>query len=236
MHPLRFITSAVLASLPTLEIWRRERERIADRKAALASGRPVDPVRAPRKVVPLAPKVASPSGASMFIKRAPKRLSGPVPFGYQRVECQLNNVDFQETLCVTGDQFDVMKEVADYVLRGAAFTLVAVPENVDEAPAMSGSSPNLNVTLGTVNGTPIVANLNGGNFQKRYAVTIGSNSYVRNPPKDFPDANPGNGNQWSYTAFSQTIPGGTIVTLFEAEAVALVNAGAATLGAIVSNG
>lgn len=69
----------------------------------------------------------------MSIKRAPKRLSGPVPFGYQRVECQMNNVDFQETMCVIGDQFDVMKETADYVLRGSAFTLIAVPENIEDA-------------------------------------------------------------------------------------------------------
>jgi hypothetical protein len=101
---------------------------------------------------------------------------------------------------------------------------------------MSGSSPNLNVTCGTVNGTPVVANLNGANFQKCYAVTIGANPYIRNPVAEFPNANPGTGNQKNYTAFPQTIPGGTVVTLFEAEAVALVNIGAATLGPVISQG
>jgi hypothetical protein len=122
----------VVASKSLLELWRRERERVADRQAALASGRPIDPIRAPRKVVPIPRKIAPPP-APMSIKRAPKRLSGPVPFGYQRVECQMNNVDFQETMCVIGDQFDVMKETADYVLRGSAFTLIAVPENIEDA-------------------------------------------------------------------------------------------------------
>jgi hypothetical protein len=122
----------VVASKSLLENWRRERERVADRQAALASGRPIDPVRAPRKVVPIAPKVAPPP-APNSIKRAPKRLSGPVPFGYQRVECQMNNVSFEEQMCVIGDQFDVMKEVADHVLKGAAFILVAIPESIEEA-------------------------------------------------------------------------------------------------------
>jgi hypothetical protein len=101
---------------------------------------------------------------------------------------------------------------------------------------MSGSSPNLSVTLGTVNGAPIIANLDGANLSKRYSVTIGANSYVRNPPKDFSDPNPGVYIGTSLTAFPQAIASGATVIVSQAEAVALVNAGAATLGPLVSNG
>ncbi len=100
---------------------------------------------------------------------------------------------------------------------------------------MSGSSPNLNVTLGTVNGSPIVANLDGANFNERQAVTL-SADYVRSPPPDFPNSNPGTGNQRNYTAFPQTIPSGTVVIFFKAEVDALVNAGVATLGPVISQG
>ncbi len=100
---------------------------------------------------------------------------------------------------------------------------------------MSGSSPNLSVVLGGINGTPIVANLDGADLSKRQAVTLSAN-YVRSPPPDFPNSSPGTGNQTNYTAFPQTIPSGTVVVFLEAEATALVNSGAATLGATVSNG
>ncbi len=46
--------------------------------------------------------------------------------------------------------------------------------------------PDLKVTLGTVNGSPIIANLDGANFLTKQTVTIGANAYVRNPPGDWP--------------------------------------------------
>ncbi len=98
------------------------------------------------------------------------------------------------------------------------------------------SSPNLSVTLGTVNGAPIIAVLDGANFQMRRSVTIGATPYLRSPPKDWPDANPGVPILQSLTANPQTIGSGVSIIVFQAEAAALVNAGAATLGAIVSNG
>jgi hypothetical protein len=97
------------------------------------------------------------------------------------------------------------------------------------------SSPNLNIGLGTVSGVPIVANLDGAGFRERVTVTLRAD-YVRAPPNDWPNANPGTGNQPNFTAFAQTIPSGTDVIVFLEEATALVAAGAATLGAVISKG
>lgn len=102
---------------------------------------------------------------------------------------------------------------------------------------MSTSSPNLSVTLGSVNGSPIVATLNGVNLSQRATVNVTLTApYVCNPPKDWPNANPGVNLAQSLTAFTQTIPAGTSLVVFQSEATALVAAGAATLGAIVSQG
>jgi hypothetical protein len=90
------------------------------------------------------------------------------------------------------------------------------------------SSPNLNVTLGTVGGTPIVANLDGAGFLQKQTVTIGSTAYVRDPPGDWPDANTGVYIKTSLTAFPQTLAPGTVVQLFKEEAAALIAAGAAS--------
>lgn len=122
----------VVASASLLELWRRDRERVADRQAAIDSGREIDPVRAPLKIVPI-PRKAAPPPAPMSTKRAPKRLSGPVGPGYRRLECLMNGVDFEGTQAVIGDQFDVLIEMADYVLRGRAFKLIAVTEEISEA-------------------------------------------------------------------------------------------------------
>ncbi len=134
----------VLASGPTLENWRRERERIADLRAANESRKAHQPsqVSAPYKAVkfvppfsvapkPMPPKIAPPYDSG-WIKRAPRKLSGPVGAGYVRLEALLSNVSFEETMTVAGDQFDVLQEVADYTLRGSAFEIAAIPESLDE--------------------------------------------------------------------------------------------------------
>jgi hypothetical protein len=135
----------VLASGPTLENWRRERERVADLRAANESrkvhqsSQASAPYKASKFIPPFSvapkpiPRKIAPAPAPMSVKRAPKHLSGPVPFGYQRVECQMNNVSFENQICVIGDQFDVMKEAADIILKGSAFILIAIPESIDEA-------------------------------------------------------------------------------------------------------
>ena len=135
----------VLASGQTLENWRRERERLADLRAAnearkvhqpsqasapYKSAKFIPPFWVPTKPIP--PKIAPPYDSG-WIKRAPRKLSGPVGAGYVRLEAILSNVSFEETIAVAGDQFDVLQEVADHVLKGSAFKIAAIPESLDEA-------------------------------------------------------------------------------------------------------
>ncbi len=69
--------------------------------------------------------------------------------------------------------------------------------------------------------------LDGANFQMGRSVTIGATPYAAKPAERLARR---------LTANPQTIGSGVSIIVFQAEAAALVNAGAATLGAIVSNG
>lgn len=92
------------------------------------------------------------------------------------------------------------------------------------------TAPNsLPINYGTVDGTPIVGQVNVGTLTaQRVRVTLGGTAYVRAPPLGYPDPNPGLGAQPSLTNHPQTIAEGTTLTLFSDQSAALVDAGAAS--------
>ncbi len=124
----------VLASKLTLEYWRRGREALQDRRAAFAA-RPMNPLPppAPAKIVPMARKEQPGPHNSGWTKRAPKTLNGPIPRGYQRLQCCLNNVSYVDRMLVAGDEIDCLIEEAAHLLSGAAFRLIGIPEKIDKA-------------------------------------------------------------------------------------------------------
>lgn len=127
------INDAILLNPALIENWRRERERLADAKYAAANPRPVVVAPTPAPVVKMKPApvvaVASPTQK----KRVPIKLTGPIEKGMVRVECTMNLVDFHETQCFIGDQFDITREEANFVLQGRAFKFVAGEEKIEEA-------------------------------------------------------------------------------------------------------
>ena len=86
------------------------------------------------------------------------------------------------------------------------------------------------VTFGVVNGVTISGNVPAGTYglDSKRTVTLGSNAYLRSPPNDWPRADAGAPVATSLLAFPKTIPGGTVLTLYYAEAAALITAGAAS--------
>jgi hypothetical protein len=86
-------------------------------------------------------------------------------------------------------------------------------------------SYNLEI-FGTVSGTPVTGDVVPVAGLAKKAVTLSAN-YVRNPPPGWPRVDAG-APLPSYTASPQTIASGTTLTLFAAEAAALVNGGFAT--------
>lgn len=90
------------------------------------------------------------------------------------------------------------------------------------------------VAYGTVGSTPIVAIETAGNFDRRVMVTLGQ-TYVRSLPggaaAGYIDPNPSQvGNRVTTTGVPNTFSSGTTLTLFPAEAAALIAAGAGTAG------
>lgn len=82
-------------------------------------------------------------------------------------------------------------------------------------------------TFGTVGGTPVTGDVVGGvGLASKVAVTL-TGVYVRAPPPGWPRVDAGAPFP-SYYAAPQTIQSGVTLTLFQAEAAALVAAGAAT--------
>jgi hypothetical protein len=89
------------------------------------------------------------------------------------------------------------------------------------------TTPNtLEIQLGMVGATQIVAQTNVATLATTAAVTLQAN-YARNPPPAYPT--PEAGSAWpNILAFAGTIPAGTTITVFSDEAAALVAAGAAS--------
>ncbi len=143
--PPPMMGGGVLASAATIENWRRMREAHADRRAAFESRKAnptpkaQGPYKAPRFIpTPFTPskpivREIAPPPAPMSVKRVPRKLSGPVGPGYVRVRCVRNNVSFENTMAVVGDEFDVLREVSDHLARGVAFEIIALGEKIDEA-------------------------------------------------------------------------------------------------------
>ncbi len=136
----------VVCSARTLETWRQARERAADRRAAFSARKVLPlpaakgPYRTPAFVPPAyvaakpAPRKVEPGPRDPgWLRREPIRLSGPVRPGYRRIEALLSNVSFEDKMTVTGDQFEVLEEIAAYVLTGTAFKLIALPEDIEKA-------------------------------------------------------------------------------------------------------
>src|SRR5271154_1664191 len=88
---------------------------------------------------------------------------------------------------------------------------------------------SLPITYGTVSGSPISGFTNAGTWNLVY-VTL-SAAYVRNPPGEYPNPNPGNTDPSpsnpNLTGYPQTIANRTRLRLYADEAAALVTAGAA---------
>jgi hypothetical protein len=87
------------------------------------------------------------------------------------------------------------------------------------------------VNYGTANASPIVALESAGNYDKRVQVTLTA-TYVRSLPggaaAGYIDPNPSQvGNRVTTTGVPSTFSSGTVLTLFPAEAAALVAASAA---------
>lgn len=130
------VGAGVLCDPVTLENWRRARENNADMRARAANPVPA-PTPAPSKVIPIRRAIdhGNPTRdpAPMSNRRAPRRLTGPIDKGMVRIEATMNNADFGGMQSVIGDQHDVTREEADYILRGVAFRFVASEETLDEA-------------------------------------------------------------------------------------------------------
>ena len=81
-------------------------------------------------------------------------------------------------------------------------------------------------TFGTVGGVAVTGDVVPVAGLAKRAVTLSSN-YVRKPPPGWPRVDAG-APLPSFTAYPQTIPSGTTLTLFAAEAAALVAGNFAT--------
>lgn len=88
------------------------------------------------------------------------------------------------------------------------------------------------VNYGTANGSPIIAREDAGNYDRRTLVTL-TTTYVRSLPggaaAGYIDPN-STGTGSSPTGAPRTFLSGAVLTLFPAEAAALIAAGAATAG------
>jgi hypothetical protein len=86
------------------------------------------------------------------------------------------------------------------------------------------------ILMRTVGGTQIIANCLAGiaGLDSKQQVTLGGTAYIRSPPPEFPCADTGVAAYTSLLNGPHTIPGGTILTVFDCEALALIAAGAAT--------
>ncbi len=84
---------------------------------------------------------------------------------------------------------------------------------------------NISTVLGTANGQSIIAVSGLSNSWQRQTVTL-LTGYTRNAPS-WPDANAGSFVATDPTAYPQTIPAGTVLTVYSIEAAALIAAGAA---------
>jgi hypothetical protein len=92
------------------------------------------------------------------------------------------------------------------------------------------SNPNANKLphfTGTANSQAITFTAGAFEFSQTRYVTL-SSSYVRAPTLHYPDANAGKNPRTNPTNGPQTIPAGTRVQLYSAEAAAIVAAGAGT--------
>jgi hypothetical protein len=94
---------------------------------------------------------------------------------------------------------------------------------------MSAPPPmSMPVVYGSVSGAQITGYVNADALKVKQSVTLSAN-YVRNPPPTYTyDANPGTAAAKSLTGHPQTIPAGTTIVVFQAEAAALIAAGAAS--------
>ena len=93
---------------------------------------------------------------------------------------------------------------------------------------MSAANPTLPITYGTVGATTITGNVNSATLAAKQTVTLGMTDFVRSPPPGYPRPDAGAAVATSLYAFAQTIPGGTVITVFSDEASALIAAGAAS--------
>ena len=84
------------------------------------------------------------------------------------------------------------------------------------------------ITYGMVGATKITGNVSPDTLASKVSATIGGTAYVRSVPGGYPDPNAGSNPSTSKTAYPQTIPNGTVVTLFSDEKAALVAHGAAS--------
>ncbi len=129
------VGEGVLAERMALERWRQQREFLSD--AAAAAVMPfVPPAPAPPKVVPLKRReieTGDPRAVARPTPRAPRKLPGPIERGTVRIEAVMANADFAGMQSVVGDQHDISREEADYILRGSAFKFVASAEIVEDA-------------------------------------------------------------------------------------------------------
>lgn len=86
---------------------------------------------------------------------------------------------------------------------------------------------NISTLLGVANGENIIAVSGLSNTWEKQTVTLLAD-YARNAPSDWPDANAGSFVRTDPTAYRQSLPAGTVLTVYSIEAAALIAAGVAT--------
>jgi hypothetical protein len=118
----------VRVSKELLDLWRAERDRLASRRAALASGRPIDPVRAPRKVVPIVPAPAAAQAPEPAYRpkpsRPPLKEEGSPPFGFSKIVVLRQGLEVNGERRVAGDELILSNDDADAALRTGGAEIV----------------------------------------------------------------------------------------------------------------
>lgn len=132
-----FVGEGVLVSENTIELWRRERERLADMNSRSAAGAPLRVV--PHSIAGVTPEIAAANREVRKPKsppaterdyhptpsRTPRRCDETPGFGRSKIVVLRSGLEIENERHVAGDEFIVSNEVADKLLRAAAVDLVA---------------------------------------------------------------------------------------------------------------
>lgn len=130
--PPPLVGEGVLASPETLELWRRERERVADMMATAARGLPL---HAPRTEAPKPAPVAPPAPVIMQPRprRAPIKVAGSPAYGFTKIVLMRNGVEIDGVARIAGDEIILPSSKAEQIVRNGAADIVEFGKAESEA-------------------------------------------------------------------------------------------------------